>query len=253
MLLGGLHFAFGYDLPTPNSRFIIYSILGSVAQILASELLLRLFAYRNFFASTTYSKTESIQTAALGLVVLSDSITLGAIAGFILGIIGVLIISNNIAVFNIKQISRSIYSRPTLIGLSSGLLFALAAVSYRGASLSLDGDFIIKASFTLCSVLTLQTLLVGLFIFFFKPTALARKRNAYGAFCIIGFSGMSASLCWMSAMVLQNAAYVRALGQIELVFALLASILVFKEKICKSELIGFLFIVSGITALLFYK
>jgi drug/metabolite transporter (DMT)-like permease len=48
---------------------------------------------------------------------------------------------------------------------------------------------------------------------------------------------------------LQNAAYVRALGQIELVFAIVITTVVFREKIEKLELVGILFVVGGILIL----
>ena len=51
-------------------------------------------------------------------------------------------------------------------------------------------------------------------------------------------------------MTLQNAAYVRALGQIELVFTFIASYLFFKEKSNFSELLGIIVLVVGILILL---
>ena len=41
---------------------------------------------------------------------------------------------------------------------------------------------------------------------------------------------MIASAGWFTAMTIQNAAYVRALGQIELVFTFAASIFLFHER-----------------------
>jgi drug/metabolite transporter (DMT)-like permease len=45
-------------------------------------------------------------------------------------------------------------------------------------------------------------------------------------------------------------AYVRALGQIELVFTFISSVVLFKEKINRLEVAGCLLIVAGILALL---
>ena len=50
-------------------------------------------------------------------------------------------------------------------------------------------------------------------------------------------------------MTLQNAAYVRALGQIELVFTFIASTLFFREKSNAIEIFGIVLIVSGILML----
>ena len=52
-------------------------------------------------------------------------------------------------------------------------------------------------------------------------------------------------------MSVQNVAYVRALGQIELIFTILASIFYFKEKIIKTEILGILITLTGILIILF--
>ena len=67
---------------------------------------------------------------------------------------------------------------------------------------------------------------------------------------LVGLSGMVGSACWFTAMTLQNAAYVRALGQIELVFTFVASYLFFKEKSNLSEIAGIIALVIGILVLL---
>ena len=65
----------------------------------------------------------------------------------------------------------------------------------------------------------------------------------------VGFSGMLASAGWFTAMTIQNAAYVRALGQIELVFTFIASTLFFGERTTPVELLGILLVISGILVL----
>jgi len=51
-------------------------------------------------------------------------------------------------------------------------------------------------------------------------------------------------------MTLQQVAYVRALGQIELVFTFAASYFLFHERVTRMEAAGCLLIVGGILALL---
>ena len=51
-------------------------------------------------------------------------------------------------------------------------------------------------------------------------------------------------------MTIQNAAYVRALGQIELVFTFIASTLFFRERTTPIELLGIALVISGILILL---
>ena len=54
----------------------------------------------------------------------------------------------------------------------------------------------------------------------------------------VGLTSLGGSFCWFLAFTLQNAAYVNALGQIEMVFSLLASVLFFREVITRRELLG---------------
>jgi uncharacterized membrane protein len=51
-------------------------------------------------------------------------------------------------------------------------------------------------------------------------------------------------------MTMQNVAYVRAVGQVELIFTFLTAILVFRERIRRTELLGTALIIAGILFLL---
>jgi uncharacterized membrane protein len=61
------------------------------------------------------------------------------------------------------------------------------------------------------------------------------------------------SACWFSAFALQNAAYVRTLGQVELVFTFIASYFFFKERSSRAEIGGIVLIVTGIILLLQFR
>ena len=67
---------------------------------------------------------------------------------------------------------------------------------------------------------------------------------------LVGIAGMLGSVGWFTAMTIQNAAYVRALGQIELVFTFIAAQVVFRERSTRLELGGIALIVAGILILL---
>jgi drug/metabolite transporter (DMT)-like permease len=54
----------------------------------------------------------------------------------------------------------------------------------------------------------------------------------------IGLTSMGGSLCWFIAFTLQNAAYVKALGQVELILSVAATTLVFRETISVREWAG---------------
>jgi drug/metabolite transporter (DMT)-like permease len=226
-------------------------VLGGIVQILATALLVTLFDARNFAVGTTYSKTETVQAAVFALVFLGESISITATVGILVSLVGVIAISAARAPAGLAGIARSWMARPALIGLASGSFFGVAAVSYRGASLSLGGDgFVVQAAFTLAVVLVFQTVMMATFMALRDPGEITRVIKAWRVAGLVGLSGAVASIGWFTAMTIQNAALVRALGQIELVFTIASSVLIFREKILRLELTGIVLVVAGIIILL---
>ena len=243
----------GHDLPAPNSTFVAYAVIGGLAQITATALLLYSFAFRNFAVGTTYSKTETVQTAIFGIVLLGDPLGLGAAAAIVISLIGVMAISVARTRTTFLGLLTSLLEKPALIGIASGAFFGLSAISYRGASLSLgDHGFLIRAAYTLACVTVFQTLVMALYMRLREPGQVTAVFRAWRVAAWAGISGMVASACWFTAMTIQNAAYVRALGQIELVFTFAASILLFREWPNRAEVIGILLVIAGILLLLLH-
>ncbi len=248
VLVGG----FDYPLPAPGRDFYAYAVAGAIGQILGSAFLVALYSHGNFVVGTAYSKTESIQAALLGLVVLADRLTSGALLGICVGIAGVILMASAGSPKTTGDILRSVTSRGALYGLASGAGFAVAAIGFRGASLTLAGGAAVQAAFTLAFVLTLQAALVYIYLRVREPGQMAKVVANARTGWFVGLAGMLASVGWFTAMTLQNAAYVRALGQVELLFAYGASVLLFREKIVRQELSGMLIMVAGIALLLLY-
>ncbi len=241
----------GFELPPPNPTFALYTAVGGMAQILATALLVSLFSFRNFAVGTTYSKTETVQTAIFGLVILGDHLTLAASLAILVSLVGVVALSASQTSLRLGRLLVAWTERTALIGLASGASFGVSAVSYRAAALSLGGEgFLIQAAFTLACVLVFQTLVMGGYLAWREPGQLARVLRAWRVAGWVGVAGMMASVGWFTAMTLQNAAYVRALGQIELVFTFVAAHAVFRERTTRLELGGVVLIVVGLLILL---
>lgn len=249
--LAGLVFLFDFEIPAPNSTFIGFVIMGGLAQITATALLVTLFDARNFAVGTTYSKTETVQAAIFALVFLGETISVTATIGILVSLIGVIAISVAKSEGGIGNITKGWTNRAALIGLASGGFFGIAAISVRGGSLSLGGDgFLIQAAFTLAVMLVFQTVIMGTYMAIRNFSELVDVLKAWRVAMWVGASGAIASIGWFTAMTIQNAALVRALGQIELVFTIIASVLVFHEKIVRMELVGIVLVVGGIVILL---
>ena len=230
-----------------NLQFIFYCLIGGISQIIATFLLLKIFMTNNFSVATAYSKTEPIQAAFFGFILLSDPISFIGFIGILIGLIGIMITS-------IKKVNLSInfFNLSVFYGLLSGSLFGLAAVLFRGASHSLFSiDYILTSSFTLLIAIGIQTLILTIYILIKDIKQFYLLYLNWKDSLIVGFFGAFASICWFYAMSVQNVAYVRALGQIELIFTILASIFYFKEKIIKTEILGILITLTGILIILF--
>tara|TARA_B100001029_G_C15031359_1_gene437181 strand:- start:176 stop:1075 length:900 start_codon:yes stop_codon:yes gene_type:complete len=230
-----------------NLQFIFYCLIGGISQIIATFLLLKIFMTNNFSVATAYSKTEPIQAAFFGFIILSDPISFIGFIGIVIGLIGIMITS-------IKKVNLTInfFNLSVFYGLLSGSLFGLAAVLFRGASHSLFSiDYILTSSFTLLIAIGIQTLILTIYILFKDIKQFYLLYLNWKDGLIVGFFGAFASICWFYAMSVQNVAYVRALGQIELIFTILASIFYFKEKIIKTEILGILITLIGILIILF--
>ncbi len=251
-----LHYAFEFAVPTTNTEFFLWTALGGASQIGATALLVYLFGFRNFAVGTAYSKTETIQAAIFGMVFLSDTLSWPAIFAIIISLVGVMSISLSKSGAGLKNLGTALFERTTVIGLASGALFGISAVAYRGGSHALgDPDaagnlFLINAGYTLVWATAMQTLAMLIYIRVREPGQLTKITKAWKIASIVGAAGALGSVGWFTAMTIQNAAYVRALGQIELVFTLIASTVFFREKSTKGEVFGIVLIVGGILLLL---
>ena len=237
----------GDSLPGMTGAFLIFAALGGLTQILATALVVALFSLRNFAVGISLSKTETVQTILFGILILGDIPSLSAVLAIVVSLVGVLMISTLPG----KWTKAAIFNKTALFGLGSGALFGVSAVSYRAASLSLEsGDFLIRAALTLAVVTFIQTGVMSAYLLLREPGEIGRVLSAWRLTLWIGVSGVIGSLGWFTAMTLQNAAYVRAVGQVELLFTFAASVLVFGEKSTLREIAGIGLLVAGILALL---
>ncbi|WP_317055667.1 DMT family transporter [Roseovarius rhodophyticola] len=246
--------AFGYTmwlgegLPQVGSLFWLYVLSGGLAQILATWCVVLLFAERNFAVGITFKKTEVIQTALVGLIILGDHISLPAFFAIFLGLIGVLVLSDPPEGAT-KWTSRFV-NRAAGLGLVSGAFFAISAVTYRGATLEVaSDDAFLRAMLSVAAVTASQTFGMALYLRWKEPSQLSRVWAARAKAIWMGFTSLLGSVGWFTAFTLQNAAYVFAVGQVEVIFSIMASVLFFKEKITSREVLGMALLSASIIAL----
>lgn len=229
--------ATGRALPPVGPAFWLYGAIGGLSQILATICVLLLFRQRNFAVGITFKKTEVIQTAIVGLIVLGDRVSAAALGAILLGLVAVLLLSRTPGEVGVWW--RQLGNRATALGLGSGVLFAFSAVGYRAATLEVASDSpVLRAAVTLAAVVLMQTLAMAAWLGWRDRPQLHAVWRARRSAVFIGIFSMAGSFCWFLAFTLQNAAYVKALGQVELILSLTASVLFFRERITPREVAG---------------
>lgn len=131
-----------------------------------------------------------------------------------------------------------------MIGVGSGLCFAITSLLVREASLELpELPFIHRAAWVLVSIIGFQCLSMLIYLSLFSRHTLKAMWARIGLTFKVSVCSFIASLGWFTAMSMQSVAIVKTLGQIEILFSLLISTYFFKEKLAKAEHWGLLLVV----------
>jgi len=241
--------ATGHPLPAPSASFFAYAVIGGVGQILGNLVFIRLIGFANFTISTTYAKTETVLAALFSFIVLGDVLSGLGLGGVALTFIGVLIIAAAREKLTLRSLVMAVGDRGALYGLAVGATYAVASTCYRAATLSLGGEgFAVQAIYSLAWVSFFQCALMGLWVGLRHPGVLSAILRGWRSAIWLGVTGVLASACWYGAFALEKAAYVLAVGHVELVFAYLSSRFLFKERAKAAEMGGILLTVTGILA-----
>jgi drug/metabolite transporter (DMT)-like permease len=235
----------GDALPRPTTMFWPWLLLGALSQIVGTGLMLLAMNDRSFVATTAYLKTEAIQTAIFGFVFLGDHLTLMKMIAILIATIGVIITA-----LRPGGEKGLVELRPTVLGLAAAATFALSAVGFRGAIITVEGvSFVTAASFTLVLGLLLQTLVLTIYLLARAPKILKGILILWKPSMFAGFVGAFASQFWFLAFALTAAANVRTLALVEVLFAQAVSYHQFKQPVSARELFGIVLIVAGVALL----
>lgn len=239
----------GQTIPAPDAHFYPAAFTGAVAQIGGTLCVVALFSQRNFAVGVTFKKTEVLLSVPIGLLWLGDSIGIVGLIAIAIGLLGVLLLSDPPDAGRIGW--RGLFSPSAGLGILSGLCFAISAVGYRAATLSLpSGTAFLRALETLAFVTFTQTCLLGAWLLWRDRAEILRVLRAWRMAALVGVFSMLGSVGWFTAFALQQVAYVKALGQIEVALSALASMFVFKEVIKLREWAGLLVLAASVILLI---
>ncbi len=243
----------GHSLPDAGSKFYVFAALTAFSQIGATVLLVFLFSLRNFAVGSTYARTEALLTAIVGAVAFHEALAGAGWLAVCLGAMGVILINLARTGVDGETLLRRLFQPAAGVGLAAGLGFAGASLFLRQASLSLGlDDWLYGAAFTLALVLVIQTTVMSVYVLIRARDQITAMGPNWRGCLFVGITSVIGSAGWFTAMTLERAAYVKALGQVELLFTLALSVLFFKERSTPKELAGMALVAGSIVVLLLY-
>lgn len=242
VVAAALTLALSGPVPLPGGRFAAFVALGGAAQVAGTFLTVALFQLRNFAVGVAFTKTETVQVALFSALILGEGVSGPGWLAIAIGLCGVLLLS--------RAPKGGFSPRATVYGVLAGGLFGLSSIFYRGATLELmPAAAFARAVVTLACVTTVQALGMALYLRLREPGELGRVVGAWHRTIWVGVTGVAGSAGWFTAFALQNAAYVRAFGQVEIVFTLLVSALVFRERLSAREGAGIALVIGSLLLL----
>jgi len=240
--------ATGGALPRPTFGFWPWLLDGALTQIAATALMLAAMGERSFVVAIAYIKTEPVQVAVFGLLFLGDAVTPMMASAIAVATAGVIVMTMKPRALDSASNPGWL---PTLLGLSAGAAFALSAIGYRGAILSLhDPSYAMAATFTVAAGLVVQSILLSFYLAMRDRVVLTAIFAAWRPSMFAGFMGALASQFWFLAFALTTAANVRTLALVEVLFAQAISRFVFRQPVSRREGAGITMIVIGVVLLI---
>jgi drug/metabolite transporter (DMT)-like permease len=235
------------SMPRLDGVFLAWCLVGGVAQIGGTALLLQTIQERNFAIGVAYSKTEVVQVAVFSLVLLGDRIGSITALAVLCGTLGVLLIAPADPNRPFASLLKGLTSRSALLGLGCGACMALSSVAYRAATQSVaEAGFVLAAALALVTAQGLQTLILGGWLAARRPAVIAQMLRAWRSCVVAGLMGATASACWFTAFAMESATNVRTVGLIEIVFSYAVSRRFFKERLERRELVGIALVALGV-------
>ena len=245
------------QIPSLSSKSLFFCLLGAFCQVAFTLSLMIVFSFRNFAAGIAFSKTEVLIAAIVEIFVLNIYFSAEVNFGIFLGVFAVIFLSIAKQTTSIsdafKKIYTSFFTFGTFLGLLTGMILAGSTLAYRMAIISVDSP-ILDATIYLSSIAIItQTIIVGIWLFFNKKDQLISVFKYWKPSLPAGISGSGATAGWFIAFALASVAEVRAVGQVELIFSILVSIFIFKEKVNKTELLGIVLLAASILIVIFAR
>lgn len=239
-------------LATPGA-FYGWCLATAAAQLAGNVALVSAFRRASFAESIVLHKLEVVFAALIGVAFFAEVPSPKGWAG-------VLVCGAGVAMINLRRANSLTGWRKAfhfdwggLLAISSGILLVLTGFFLKEATALLveanpqlgQGRFQASVN-TLFHTVWMQVAIVTAYLFAFTPEQLSLIRRHWRRMALIGAAGFSGSLCWFWAYSLALVAYVKAVGQVEVLYSALISVFLFQERSVVRQLPAMALLVLGI-------
>ena len=223
------------EIPSFSLVFWQYVFIAAAMQIIATSLMVILFKQKNFAVGAGLAKSEALVAGVLGTLFFGSQLTMLGWVGILIGTLSIFVLSGLLqkGQFSLKTVA---------IGLACGSSFALTSLYVREAAHVLSVPFPYSAAWVLLWVLIIQTIALSSYILFQHPQVIEQLKQHRKLTLATSLTSCIGSIGWFSAMALQHVAYVKTLGQVEVLFTILISNLWLKQPVKKNDVIGLILI-----------
>lgn len=177
-----------------------------------------------------------------------------------LGWIGICVCATGVVLMHFERHpgTRSFhFDSGAMLAMTAGLFLVLASFWLKEANAELvrwnprvGADRFEVAAHTLFNVTWMEVVVLTLWLLLRRSDELSLVPTHWRRMVLIGSTGFLASLCWFWAYSLTLVAYVKAVGQLELVIAVVLSVVIWKEREVWRQLPGMALVVAGILLVL---
>ena len=252
--------------------FYGYCVLLAGFQLLGTAFMLTVFRRKNYIMGVAFARTEALLVAVIGLLFFTSPVSLTGALAVIIGVVGVLLLSKIKLQTNPQQLRQTlqrIRTTPTrqllsqswlslsqgsfLLGIGSGMAFAFTAWFIRLANAELDSGPWLGPLLTLGLSNLIQITLVVLI------AAISGRLGKLGGNIVrnwklvsgVGIMSIAGSWGWFTAYGMAHPAYVKTVGQTEMLVVYFISRKMFHERLSRQEALGIALIILSVVVLAF--
>jgi drug/metabolite transporter (DMT)-like permease len=239
--------------PTLPSLFYVYCAGTALTQLLANVALVKAFERSNFAQSIVLHKLEVVFTAIIGVTLFSEFPTTLGWMGIVVCSLGVLFINlgreNGPAgwrrAFHIDM--GAMFSLACAMGLVfAGFFLKAGSTQFVLANPRVGAGRFEAAAHTLFHTTWMEVVILSVSLLVSQPRAFRAVPLHWRRMLVLGFAAFSGSVGWFWAYSLTLVAYVKAVGTLESIFAVVLAIRIWRELEVWSQLPGVVLVLLGV-------